>query len=101
MVNDHAELLMNTDMNSFWSGIRKSNNSRLPLAATVNQWTGEINIAEMWQDHVLNCIHNSRCKENFNEQIAKIGTDLIKLTINNNSDALKSLKRAKRWAWIV
>ena len=66
MANEHAKLLMNKDMNSFWSGIRKSNNSRLPLATTVNQCTGESNIAEMWQDHhtlILNSVQNSRFKK--------------------------------------
>ena len=73
-------------MNSFWSGIRKSNNSRLPLATTVNQCTGESNIDEMWQDHytvILNSVQNSRYKKNVNEQIAQIGNDSIKFTIYN------------------
>ena len=59
---------------------------------TVNQCIGESNIAEMWQDHytaILNSVQNSRHKENVNEQIAQIGTDSIKLTISNISDALK------------
>ena len=46
----------------------------------------------MWQDHytdILNSVQNSRHKENVNEQIAQIGTDSIKLTISNISDALK------------
>ena len=51
MANEHATSLIDKDINSFWSGIRKSNNSRLPLATTVNQCTGESNIAEMWLDH--------------------------------------------------
>ena len=87
-------------MNSFWSGIRKSNNSRLPLATTVTQCTGESNIDEMWQDHytvILNSVQNSRYKKNVNEQIAQIGNDSIKLTIYNISDALKSLKKGKAY----
>ena len=52
----------------------------------------------MWQDHytaILNSVQNSRYKENVNGQIAQIGTDSIKLTISNISDALKSLKKGK------
>ena len=38
---------------------------------------------------------NSRYKENVNEQLPQIGTDSIKLTISNISDALKLLKKGK------
>ena len=82
MANEHAKSSMNKDMKSFWSGIRKSNNSRLPLATTVD----ESNIAEMWEDNytaILNSVQNSRYKENVKEKIAQIGTDSIKLTISN------------------
>ena len=61
MANEHAKSLMNKDMKSFLSVIRTSNNSRLPLATTVNQCTSESNIAEMWQDHytaILNIVQN-------------------------------------------
>ena len=98
MANEHAKSLMNKDMNSFWSGIHTSNNSRLPLATTVNQCTGESNIAEMWKDYytsILNSVQNLRYKKNVNEQISQIGTDSIKLTIYNISDAFKSLKKDK------
>ena len=91
MANEHTKSLMNKDMKSFLSVIRKSNNSRLPLATTVNQCTGESNIAEMWRDHytaILNIVQNSRYQKNINEQIAQIGTDSIKLTIHNIFDAL-------------
>ena len=37
MANEHVKSLMNKNINSFWSGIHKSNNSRLPLVTTVNQ----------------------------------------------------------------
>ena len=100
IANEHAKSLMNKDMKSFWRGIRKSNNSRLLLATTVNHSTGESNIAEMWKDHytaILNSVGISRytSKVNVNEQIAQIDTDSIKLTISNISDALKSLKKGK------
>ena len=84
---------MNKYTNSFWCGIRQSNNFRLALANTVNHCTGESNIAEMWQDYytaILNSVQNSKCNVNVNEQMAQIGTDSIKLTISNISDALKS-----------
>ena len=65
MSNEHAKSLMNKDMNSFWSGVRKSKNSRLPFATTVNQCTGESNIVEVWQDHYTAILN--RYKENVNE----------------------------------
>ena len=63
MANEHAKSSMNKDMKSLWSGIRKSNNSRLPLATTVNHCSDESNIAEMWEDNytaILNSVQNSR-----------------------------------------
>ena len=77
---------MNKDRKSFWSGIRKSNNSRLSLASTVNQYPGENNIAEMLQDHytaILNTVQNSNYKEKVKEEIAKMGTDSVELTVSN------------------
>ena len=104
MPNEHVKSLMNKDINSFRSGIHKSNNSRLPLATTVNQCrcghTGESIIAEMWQDHytaTLSSVKNSRFSETVNKQIAQIDTDSIKLPISNFSDALKSLKKGKAY----
>ena len=49
----------------------------------------------MWQDHytpILSSVKNSRYKENVNKQIAQNGTDSIKFTISNISDALQKGK---------
>ena len=85
MATEHAKSLMNKHINSFWSGIQKSHNSSLTLATIVNQYTGESNIAEIWQDHytaILNNVQNSKYWKNVNEQIGQISTDSIKLLIN-------------------
>ena len=49
--NAHAKALLEKDMLSFWKGVKKENNSRLPLSSKVNNCVGEENICKMWQTH--------------------------------------------------
>ena len=54
--------LMNKDMTSFWDSIRKSSNTRIPLASMIDNCTDEENIAHMWQDHyssLLNSVNSN------------------------------------------
>ena len=39
--NAHANSLMKKDMTSFWKGIKKDNNTRVPLAPMVNYCIGD------------------------------------------------------------
>ena len=54
------------DMLSFWKGVKKENNSRLPLSTKVNNCVGEENICKMWQTHyqtLLNGVKTTEHKE--------------------------------------
>ena len=42
---------MKKDMTSFWKGIKKDNNTRIPLAPMVDNCIGEKEICDMWQTH--------------------------------------------------
>ena len=53
-------------MLSFWKGVKKENNPRVPLSSKVNNCVGEENICKMWQTHyqtLLNSIKNTEHKE--------------------------------------
>ena len=49
--NEHAKSLMEKDMTSFWKGIKKNYNSKVPLAPMINNCVGEKDICDMWQAH--------------------------------------------------
>ena len=49
--NAFAKSLMNKDMNSFWCGITKVNNAKIPLASTVENCVDEPSICNMWKTH--------------------------------------------------
>ena len=42
---------MDKDMTSFWKGIKKNNNSRVPLLPMIDKCIGEKDICDMWQTH--------------------------------------------------
>ena len=56
--NAHAKALLEKDMLSFWKGVKKENNSRLPLSSKVNNCVGEENICKMWQTHYQTLLNN-------------------------------------------
>ena len=63
--DQYAKSLMNKDMTSFWDSIRKSTNTRIPLASMMVNCTGEENIVHMWQDHynsLLNSVKGNSSK---------------------------------------
>ena len=45
--NAHANSLMKKDMTSFWKGIKKDNNTRVPLAPMVDNCIGDKKICDM------------------------------------------------------
>ena len=49
---------MNKDMTSFWKGIKKNNNSRVPLASMIDKCIGEKDICDMWQAHYINLLNS-------------------------------------------
>ena len=46
--NALAKSLTDKDMNSFWRGITKVNNAKIPLASTVENCVDEPSICSMW-----------------------------------------------------
>ena len=40
-------------MNSFWRGIKKVNNAKIPLASTVENRVDELSICDMWKTHYV------------------------------------------------
>ena len=49
--NAFAKSLIDKDMNSFWRGIRKVNNAKIPLASTVENCVDELSICDKWKTH--------------------------------------------------
>ena len=64
--NAHANSLVKKDMTSFWKGIKKDNNTRVPLASMVDNCIGDKEICDMWQTHykqLLNSVETSSSKK--------------------------------------
>ena len=81
--NAHAKVLLERDMLSFWKGVKKENNSRLPLSSKVNNCVGEENICKMWQTHsqtLLNSVKTAEHKERVLIELLKRLT-LVKLLL--------------------
>ena len=57
--DQYGKSLFEKDVPSFWKHIGKNNNTRVPLATSINGVTGESNLADMWQDYyesILNSV---------------------------------------------
>ena len=70
--DQYAKSLMNKDMTSFWDSIRKSSNTTIPLASMIDNYTGEENIAHMWQDHYnsfLNSVKGNSSKQVIHDKL--------------------------------
>ena len=73
--NAHPKALLEKDMLSFWKGVKKVNNSRLPLSTKVSNCAGEENICKMWQTHyqtLLNSVKITEHKERVLIEIAEM-----------------------------
>ena len=94
--NAHAKSLFYKDMVSFWKGIRKENNSRVPIAAMVDDCVGEKDICAMWQTHyesLLNSV-SDRSHGGVTADFENL-SDVITLTPADIISAFKSLKLGK------
>ena len=49
--NALTKSLMDKNMNSFWRGITKDNNAKIPLASTVENCVDEPSICSVWKNH--------------------------------------------------
>ena len=72
--NAFAKSLMDKDMNSFWRGIRKVNNAKIPLASTVENCVDELSICDMWKTHyesLLNSVQSCDLKTEISSKTDK------------------------------
>jgi len=97
--NALAKSLGEKDTLSFWRNVSRINNDKVPLAASVNGQSGELNIADMWQDHystILNSVSNKENQPFVKDSIANINCN-DKFLINSAmvSKAIKLLKSGK------
>ena len=70
--NAFAKSLMDKDMNSFWHGITKVNNAKIPLASTVENCVDESSICNMWKTHYDSLLNSVRSCEQKSEVTSKI-----------------------------
>ena len=47
----------------FWKGLKKENNSRLPLSSKVNKCVGEENICKIWQTQYQTFLYSVKTTE--------------------------------------
>ena len=72
--------LMDKDKNSFWCGIRKVNNAKIPLASTVENCVDELSICDMWNAHyesLLNSVQSCDLKLKYPARLIKIQRVLV------------------------
>ena len=96
----YAKSLMNKDMTSFCDSIRKSSNTRIPLASMIDNCTGEESIVHMWQDHynsLLNSVKGNSSKQIIHDKLGTIASESKSILLINSdlNSALKSLKKSK------
>ena len=87
---------MDKDMVSLWKGIRKENNSRVPLASMVDDCVGEKDICAMWQTHYESLLNS--VSDRFHGGVTvdfEILSDVITLTPVDIISSFKSLKLCK------
>ena len=86
--DQYAKFFMNKDMTSFWySGIRKSSKTRIPLASMIDNCTGEENIAHMWQDHynsLLNSVKGNSSKQVIHDKLGTIPSESKSILFTNS-----------------
>ena len=86
-------------MLSFWKGVKKENNSRLPLSSKVNNCVGEENICKMCQTHYQTLLNNVKTTEHKERVLIETSetsnSSQITFIPIDISNALKSLKIGK------
>ena len=93
---------MNKDMTSFWDSIRKSSNTRTPLASMIDNYTDEENSAHMWQYYYnshLNSAKGKSSKQVIHDKLGTISSESKSILFTNSdlNSALKSLMRGKAY----
>ena len=99
--NAQAKSVLDKDMVSFWKGIQKENNSRVPLSSMVDDCVGE-DICAIWQTHyesLLNSV-SDRSHGGVTADFENL-SDVITLTPADIISAFKSLKLDKALVLIV
>ena len=96
--NAFAKHLMDKDMNSFWRGIRKVNNAKIPLASTVKNCVDELSICDMWKTHyesLLNSVQSCDLKAEVSNKTDKDTECTRKFSITSITNSFKHLKGGK------
>ena len=100
--NAFAKSLMDKDLNSFWRGIRKVNNAKIPLASTVENCVDELSICDMWKTHyesLLNSVQSCDLKTEISNKtdhsIQTITECTRKFSIASITNLFKYLKGGK------
>ena len=94
-----ANKLKEHDNVSFWKEIRNVNNTKVPLATTVDGVTGESQIAKRWEEHFGHLLNSVRTETNktyvqntLNEKQNKLGRQVTTVDV---TEAIKALKCGK------
>ena len=85
-------------MNSFWRGIRKVNNAKIPLASTVENCVDELSICDMWKTHyesLLNSVQSCDLKTEISSKTDKDTECTCKFSIASITNSFKHLKGGK------
>jgi exonuclease III len=94
-----ANSLSSKDLVSFWKSIKKMNTKSVPLASTIEGFTGDNNICDFWATHyhdLLNCVHNVNDKPFVNDQCNNAFLHgRISISPSDVMGALNSLKKGK------
>jgi exonuclease III len=94
-----ANSLTKHDNIAFWKEIRNSNNTRVPLATTVDGITGEKQIVNRWEEHfsqLLNSVHTETNKTYVQSTLNKRqGKPDSQITSEEVTDSIKDLKSGK------
>ena len=96
--NAHANSLMEKDMTSFWKGIKKDSNARVPLAPMIDNCIGDKEICDMWQAHyktLLNSVKISSSKAFVERERHSIKEKSIVFRPIDIFNALKNAKTGK------
>ena len=96
--NEHAKSLMEKDMTSFWKGIKKNYNSKIPLAPMISNCVGEKDVCDMWQAHykdLLNSVESFKSKEFVERKLTSIADSSIVFTPVDIFKALKTPRPEK------
>ena len=96
--NAFAKSLMNKDMNSFWPGITKVNNAKIPLASTIENCFDEPSICNMWKtyyDSLLNSAQSCEQKSEVTSKITNVSDFTRKCSIAGITSSVRLLKSGK------